>query len=575
MPSSRTILFTKEFKKNIKSLAKQYRKIKSDLLPVITTLESGDLLGDQIKGVPYKVYKARVPNTSASKGKQGTKRFCQPFSCILIVATGMILAPLGAHAITSHWIVQDANGTWNNPANWDNGVPKSPGDIAIITNTVAPTASRTITIDTDVSLKALKFAIPMTGLSPAFLVELGTGGSLTMDSGNGSSSLIIQMPGSARCKITAPTTLSNDVDIINSVGASTYFDVANPISGNFNLHINTDGSTAQPYMTVDNTFIGNTTIYSGKVLFSRDFFGNTASGTRVVTLFSNAVLRVNFGASGKVTTLAANRQLVVGDGGGVLDGNGRIVALNAADQFAGTNTFTLRNQNNGVGGLYLGAANNGFAGSLIVDLLQTIRLGPAASISNAPLINLLNASARLDVQEKPEGYTIPPNQVLAGIGSVTGRVTVANAATLHPGSYALPGPVTSPGILTFTDGGLSFAEGGTYAWGLKQLKDNAYSPGTTTYSTINVMDGDVSINGGSLSISFLNGIAEPDSADPFWQTSHRWTILTAASPPTGILTVTNGIYTDWAFTTQVNGNTLELVYGAYTPAPQGTIILLQ
>ncbi|MFA7174703.1 MAG: addiction module antitoxin [Kiritimatiellia bacterium] len=71
MPSSRTILFTKEFKKNIKSLARQYRKIKSDLLPVITLLESGDLLGDQIKGVPYKVYKARIPNTSASKGKQG------------------------------------------------------------------------------------------------------------------------------------------------------------------------------------------------------------------------------------------------------------------------------------------------------------------------------------------------------------------------------------------------------------------------------------------------------------------------------------------------------------------------
>ena len=71
MPSSRKVSFTKEFKKNLKSLAKRYRKIKSDLLPFVTALESGKLPGDQIKGIPFKVHKVRVPNTSAKKGKQG------------------------------------------------------------------------------------------------------------------------------------------------------------------------------------------------------------------------------------------------------------------------------------------------------------------------------------------------------------------------------------------------------------------------------------------------------------------------------------------------------------------------
>lgn len=490
----------------------------------------------------------------------------------LFLLSGLAV-PLPSAALTSNWIVQNDNGNWNNEANWDNGIPMAPGDIAVITNLLAMPVTKTITIDTAVSLKALKFATPTTA-SNGFNIVLGTSGSLTMNSGDGSHSVIQQLRGSGRNKVSAAVTLSNDVDVVNSTGAATYFDVSCPISGSHNIHINPDGSTAQPYLTAANTFVGDTTVYAGKLLFSADCFGNTGSGTRVITLVSNSYLRVNYGAAGGAVTLAGNRQIVSGVGGGGIDGNGRIVILNAADQFAGTNTFTLRNQNNGLGGLHLGGANNGFAGSLFVDLLQSLRFGSDGSLSNAPLICLLNASAAFDVRAKAGGYTMPSNQVLAGIGVVSGLVNVASAATLHPGSYALPGPVTAPGILSFTDGGLTFANGGTYAWELKQLKDNAFPPGITTYSSITVTDGGVSLDGGVLTLNF-NGIATPDSADPFWQTGHVWTILTAAAPPAGTLTVTNGIYTDWAFTTQVSGNTLELVYGPYSAPPQGTLISVQ
>jgi len=71
MPNSRKVSFTKEFKKNLKSLAKKYRKIRTDLTPYITQLESGELQGDQIPGIQHQVFKVRVPNQSAGKGKRG------------------------------------------------------------------------------------------------------------------------------------------------------------------------------------------------------------------------------------------------------------------------------------------------------------------------------------------------------------------------------------------------------------------------------------------------------------------------------------------------------------------------
>lgn len=498
-------------------------------------------------------------------------RLSPPFAAVMLMA-GMLSLPQKAGAITSYWTLQDANGNWNTEANWNNGVPKNPGDIAIITNNVAPAVGRTITIDTAVSLKAIKFAIPTTSLSPAFTVQLGTGGSLTMDSGDGSHSAIHQLRGSARCKITAATTLSNDVDVINAVGAATYFDVANPMSGNFNLHINTDGSTAQPYLTVANTFVGDTTVYAGKLLLGADCFGSTANGTRIINLVSNSYLRLNTGSG--TFALATNRQVVTGIGGGAVDGNSRLLLLPAANQLAGSYSFTLHSQNSAYGGLQLNAVNDTFTAPLIVSNVQTLRLNTNGTINSSPMILLTNATAILDVLAKPNGYFVPSNQVLAGVGVVSGLVNVATAtATIHPGIYTLSNPTNSPGVLTLT-GGLSVTNGGAYAWDLAQLKDNAYSPGITTYSQLNVSAGSVNLSGGALTISFLGGIATPASTNAFWQTNHTWTVISATTPPSGTLKVINGTYTNWAFTTRVNANTLELVYEPYKEPQKGTLISL-
>jgi hypothetical protein len=506
---------------------------------------------------------------------QSMKRSIRPFSAFALVAltAGLLSLPQPAGALTSNWVLQDANGNWSDEANWDNGIPMNPGDVAVITNNAALTAARTISINTNVSLKALKFAIPNTAGS-GYTVQLGAGGSFTMDSGDGSHSVIQQLRGSARCKITASTILSNDVDVINAVGAATYFDVSNPLSGTYNLHINTDGSMGQPYYNVDNTatFFGDINLHYGTLMISGNdtLFGSLTNGIRHLVFENNAIFRNN----GSLNVLGTNRQMVVSTGGGSYNLHNRKLTLATADQLTGSETFTLMTDTVGANNICtIGAADNTFTGTMLLNANVALKLDTNGSISNCPLISLSTSTSLFDVTAKSSGYSIPSNQVVAGIGTVTGSVNVANAsATLHPGSYALPGPVRSPGILTIASGDLAFSNGGVYAWELKQLKDNAFPPGITTYSTLNVPDGGASLDGGTLAITFLNGIAEPDSADPFWQAEHVWTVLTAASPPTGKLTVTDGIYSRWAFTTRVNGNTLELVYGPYT---KGTLISVQ
>jgi mRNA-degrading endonuclease RelE of RelBE toxin-antitoxin system len=63
-----------DFQQNLKLLAKRYRSIRRDLQPIIEQLQSGDLLGDQVSGVGYTIFKVRVKNSAVQKGKSGGYR---------------------------------------------------------------------------------------------------------------------------------------------------------------------------------------------------------------------------------------------------------------------------------------------------------------------------------------------------------------------------------------------------------------------------------------------------------------------------------------------------------------------
>ncbi|WP_242056932.1 MULTISPECIES: type II toxin-antitoxin system RelE/ParE family toxin [Oscillatoriales] len=73
-PPSIQINFAEEFKRNLVTLSKKYRHIRSDVQPIIERLEAGELLGDRISGTDYVVFKVRIKNSDIKKGKSGGYR---------------------------------------------------------------------------------------------------------------------------------------------------------------------------------------------------------------------------------------------------------------------------------------------------------------------------------------------------------------------------------------------------------------------------------------------------------------------------------------------------------------------
>ena len=66
--------FSDRFKRDVRRLSKRDRRVRLDIQPLIEQLESGKLLGDQIPDIGYTVFKVRVRNSSAKKGKSGGYR---------------------------------------------------------------------------------------------------------------------------------------------------------------------------------------------------------------------------------------------------------------------------------------------------------------------------------------------------------------------------------------------------------------------------------------------------------------------------------------------------------------------
>lgn len=72
---SPNVEFTPEFKRNLRSLAKKYRHIRSDVQPVIDQIREGNFVGDQIqKTGEHTIFKVRVRNRDIRKGKNAGYR---------------------------------------------------------------------------------------------------------------------------------------------------------------------------------------------------------------------------------------------------------------------------------------------------------------------------------------------------------------------------------------------------------------------------------------------------------------------------------------------------------------------
>jgi mRNA-degrading endonuclease RelE of RelBE toxin-antitoxin system len=69
-----TVIALPTFTRNIRTLIKKYRHILEDIQPIIEQLENGEILGEQLSGVGYRVFKLRIKNSDNQKGKSGGYR---------------------------------------------------------------------------------------------------------------------------------------------------------------------------------------------------------------------------------------------------------------------------------------------------------------------------------------------------------------------------------------------------------------------------------------------------------------------------------------------------------------------
>ena len=69
-----TVRYSDTFKRQLKRLSRKYRRIRSDLQPFIEQLQAGKTPGDQIQGTGHTVYKVRLANSDAQRGKSGGYR---------------------------------------------------------------------------------------------------------------------------------------------------------------------------------------------------------------------------------------------------------------------------------------------------------------------------------------------------------------------------------------------------------------------------------------------------------------------------------------------------------------------
>jgi mRNA-degrading endonuclease RelE of RelBE toxin-antitoxin system len=68
------IKITPDLQKQLRKLEKKYRKIKSDLEPILMQIQMGEIVGDRLTDIGAEVFKVRVRNSDVNRGKSGGYR---------------------------------------------------------------------------------------------------------------------------------------------------------------------------------------------------------------------------------------------------------------------------------------------------------------------------------------------------------------------------------------------------------------------------------------------------------------------------------------------------------------------
>ena len=182
-------------------------------------------------------------------------------------------------------------------------------------------------------------------------------------------------------------------------------------------------------------------------------------------------------------------------------------------------------------------------------------LGGVSSYSRDTIVNggTLQVDGTLyDTNDIPATVTVNANATLAGSGTIKGPVVVNSGGTIGAGASA--------GTLILANG-LDLSAGGTDAWELAALEDDSNGTGGIAFDVISVTGGTLTLGGSStLKLLFTGTATVPNGTDPFWQTTHRWTIISAGGAASDFAAIQNGAYGAGTFATSVEAGGIVLTF---------------
>ncbi|MCS6273319.1 MAG: autotransporter domain-containing protein [Opitutus sp.] len=392
---------------------------------------------------------------------------------ISAIAAIPLLAGTSTQAANGTWTQLTSGGLWSNTVNWSGGTVADGSGFTADFSTLNITSANIVHLDGARTLSALTFAdttTPFVGW--------------TLDN-NGSAANILTLAG------TTPSI---------TVGTSSTAEISAEIAGSTNW---SKAGTGTLTLSGSNTFSGNLTVSTGRLVVSNNNALGTTGGTNSVTTGAALVLANGVNVTGETVTINGTGS---GDFFGALNvaantsatWNGTVILGSSSRVGAGDNgTLTLSGAIQGIGSQPLQVRGNNAAATIIVSSASgsntysgntqvvqgTLKLGAANTLPTGTTLDVDSSNASVDAIFDLNGF----NQTVAGLqrtgaGSGTGGSFVTNSGSAATLTINQTASTTYSGNIT---GSLALTKSGA---------------GTLTLTGTNSNTGATIISGGTLAI---------------------------------------------------------------------------
>lgn len=451
-------------------------------------------------------------------------------SLTLAAALAVVTLVPAASAVESSWLLTSGSGSWNDGANWSNGVPVASGTANLIAPLTVTSTARLLTSGTTGILNIAS------GNTFNMVVSAAAGASLFMDNGGSAAQINILNVGNINnVVLNLPIVMTSGGLVISgstsgarAVSGSITTGVASAqtltlralSSGNLTVNSvigNGSGTTAVVIdnsgvglvqLNGSNTFTGGLTVRNGGVFNTGLGAGTVTLGDALTSSGGTSYLRASAGVTANnivVSNLAPSNAtatlLSVSGAASTAEFSGTItlnkaLGLNAS---SGTNSFTLSNTVTGTGALNVSNGGSGtaltvvtlsgsstFSGGIVLGDRVRLNLGHAAALGTGTLTfngtnNVLDSTVANLTLSTNNAIALNQNIVYAGTGG--------NSLNVGTGSVTFAGNKT----ITVTDGILTI--GGMLIGGNNLTKEGA---GVLALNGANTYTGETAVNAGTL-----------------------------------------------------------------------------